>query len=69
KNLFNINLSDANLIYCYLNLKTMDKLKEKFNKECKSGAIIISYQFPMHNINPQKIIQLDKDKVYFYKIA
>jgi len=68
KNLFNVNLSDADLIYCYLNLKTMEMLKEKFNKECKQGTIIVSYQFPLHNFNPTKVVQSEKDKIYFYKI-
>ncbi|MFH1233509.1 MAG: hypothetical protein V1649_02565 [Patescibacteria group bacterium] len=68
KNLFDVNLSDADLIYCYLNVGMMVKLKEKFSKECKIGTIIISYQFPLDNLNPTKVIQFEKDKIYFYKI-
>ncbi|MEK7202751.1 MAG: hypothetical protein AAB653_00325 [Patescibacteria group bacterium] len=68
KNLFNVNLNDADLIYCYLNLKTMTLLKEKFSRECKPGTIIISYQFPMNDLVSAKVIQSEKDKIYFYKI-
>ncbi|MFH1232827.1 MAG: hypothetical protein V1651_03120 [Patescibacteria group bacterium] len=68
KNLFKVNLSGADLIYCYLNVEMMESLKAKFNKECKSGAVIISYQFPLHGLNTTKVIQSKKDKIYFYKI-
>lgn len=69
KDLFKINLNNADLIYCYLNVEMMEKLKEKFNKECKSGATIISYQFPLHGLNPIKKIQFKKDNIYFYKVS
>ncbi|MDO9399531.1 MAG: class I SAM-dependent methyltransferase [bacterium] len=69
KNLFKVNLSDADLIYCYLNVDMMEKLKEKFNKECKSGAVIVSYRFPLHGLNTTKVIQSEKGSIYFYKVV
>ena len=69
KNLFHVNLADADLIYCYLNVEMMKKLEKKFKKECKSGAKIISYVFTMPNLQPEKVVELeDKSKIYFYTI-
>ncbi len=71
KNLFNVNLKEADVIYCFLNKQAMKKLKEKFLKECKRGAQIISYQFSLPDMAPGKVIDINennRDKVYFYKI-
>jgi len=69
KNLFKVNLADADLIYCYLNLATMRKLEEKFKQECKSGTSIISYAFALPSLRPEKIVELENgEKIYFYRI-
>ena len=69
--MFTVDLSKADAIYCYLNLKTMAELEEKFKKECKPGTTIISHQFYMPNLKPEKTITVDEkgDRVYFYKIS
>ena len=49
----------------------MRGLKDKFLRECKKGTQIISYQFTLPEIKPEKVIDLEnneKDKVYFYTI-
>lgn len=70
KNLFNINLADADAVYCYLNPKMMDTLQKKFQDECKNGTIVISYQFPLPDLKPEKTIQAEDspDRIYFYRI-
>ena len=69
QDIFKINLKDADVIYCYLGCDMMKRLEEKFTKECKKGALIISYQFIVPNIEPDKILEISKkEKVYFYKI-
>ena len=69
KNLFKINLADAGFIYCYLNIGMMKKLEEKFKRECKSGAKIISYAFAMPNLEPEKIVKMENgEKIYFYMV-
>lgn len=70
KNIFKLNLRDADLIYCYLNPKTMARLEGKFKAECRPGTEVISYQFPLPNKQPEKVVigPSEKDKVYFYKI-
>jgi hypothetical protein len=71
KNFFNVNLGEADVIYCFLNSKAMRDLKKKFEKECKSGTQIISYQFSLPGLIPERVIDVydnKKHKVYFYKI-
>ncbi|OGF25861.1 hypothetical protein A2331_04705 [Candidatus Falkowbacteria bacterium RIFOXYB2_FULL_34_18] len=66
KNFFKVDLSRADMIYCYLNLETMKRLEEKFKKECKHGAIVVSCSFPMPTVAPQKVIQEKGESIYFY---
>src|SRR3989339_1208311 len=70
KNLFNISLADADAVYCYLNPKMMAALQKKFQDECRGGTIIISYQFPMPDLKPEKTLEIKgkKEVVYFYRI-
>ncbi|MFH1412431.1 MAG: hypothetical protein ABIG10_00155 [bacterium] len=68
KNFFKIDLSQADYIYCFLNIETMEKLEKKFIKECKKGTIIISYIFQLPHIKPYKTILVRKNHIYFYKI-
>ena len=69
KNLLKVNLADADLIYCYLNSRTMEKLQKKFKQECKKGTKIISYAFSIPNSEPNKIVKLkNNEKIYFYTV-
>jgi len=68
KNFLNIDLGKVDIVYCYLNEKTMGKLEEKFKKECKSGATVASYQVPLKNTEADKeLVVSSNEKVYFYK--
>jgi len=68
KNIFKVGLHEADVVYCYLNVDTMHRLKEVFRKECKPGARVISYQFPLRDKPADKIIEFEgrKDKVFVY---
>ena len=70
KNFFAINLSSAEIIYCYLNTDTMKRLELILKRKCRRGTIVISYQFPLPHLAPIKVTSLnnDKDKIYFYKL-
>jgi hypothetical protein len=67
KNLFKVDVSEADLIYCYLNQKMMQKLADKFKNECRVGAVIVSYRFPLPNWQPERTEVVDGGKIYFYK--
>ncbi len=65
---FKINLKDADLIYCYLNINTMQSLGRKFLQECKKGTQIVSRSFPIPQLTPQRVIRIKCRNVYFYTI-
>jgi len=67
KNLFKIDVGEADLIYCYLNQKMMNKLAKKFRAECRAGATIVSYKFSLPNWTAEKILEANGEKIYFYK--
>jgi len=68
KDFFKLDLSAADIIYCYLNNATMKKLGEKFKNECKAGTQIISRSFPIHDFTPEKVLIIRYKKVFFYQI-
>ena len=68
KDFFQIDLKNADLIYCYLNNETMKRLGDKFRQECQSGTQIISQRFAIPQFSPEKIKVIKNKKVYFYKI-
>lgn len=67
-NIFKVNLADADYVYCYLNPKMMGLLEKKFKEECKPGTKIISYTFSLPNFKPEKTLEADGGKIYFYSI-
>jgi 16S rRNA A1518/A1519 N6-dimethyltransferase RsmA/KsgA/DIM1 with predicted DNA glycosylase/AP lyase activity len=62
-----LDLSNADVIYCYLCPKLMAYLKNKFSNELKKGSVIISKSFTIPEKDPYKIIIINNSKVYFYK--
>lgn len=74
QNFFSADLSQADVVFCYLFPKTMKRLREKFEKELKPGAVIVSYSFPLEGWEPEKILQTDPKKpknflIYRYRKA
>jgi len=68
-----VNLSEYNIIFCYLSDSYMNSLKEKFDKELKPETKIISYTFEAKNWRKPKIIYTNKEnkksgKIFVYKI-
>ena len=68
ENIFKVDLSGADVLYCYLNLSTMKKLEDKIKAEGKRNLKIISYQFPLPTIKAEEILEDGKDKIYFYSL-
>lgn len=56
KNFFEHDLSDADVVFCYLFPGVMQRLQKKFEKELKPGARVLSYSFPMVEWNPVKTL-------------
>lgn len=53
-----VNISDANVILCYLLPDTLKVFREKFERELKKGTRIISYAFRIGDWEP--IMKLEK---------
>jgi len=68
KNFYEVNLKDADLIYCYLNIESMKKLKEKFAQECRPGTVIVSQMFSLPETKPLKIVKAKNKTIYIYKL-
>ncbi len=55
------NLSDANVIVCYLLPEPLARLQEKLEKELKKGTRIISYAFPIGTWKEKQRIERDPE--------
>jgi precorrin-6B methylase 2 len=51
-NMFDEDIREADVVFCYLLPGTMQKLKEKFEHELKPGARVISNAFKMQGWTP-----------------
>ena len=74
KNFFKADLSDADVIYCYLFPEIMARLEPKFAKELKPTARVVSYGFKLPNTEPIKIVETRKDgkqleRIFVYKFG
>lgn len=61
KNFFEVNLSDATVINCYLLQETNDKLERKLENELKKGTKIVSVafefeRFKLKHIDPRGVV-------------
>lgn len=55
QNIFNVNLSDANVVCMYLLQSTNEKLMSKLVQELKPGTRVISVAFTLPNWRPIKV--------------
>lgn len=73
ENFFKVSLKDSDVVFCYLFPKVMEQLKEKFEKELKNGAIVVSHSFPIKEWKPERTVQTRADKphnflIYVYRM-
>jgi hypothetical protein len=67
KDLWKVNLSEADAVYVFLTPPIMPALKEKLEKELKAGAKVICYVWAMPDWQPVKAdLSLRRCKVYLY---
>lgn len=62
-NLENYDLSEVDVLFIYLMPRTLEKLQEKFSKELKSGARVVSNSFTI----PEWKHIMEKERVYLYQ--
>lgn len=65
KNFFDVDISDATVIFIYLVPKAMNELKPKFFKELKPGTRLVSF---VYKVDLPMIASDVKNKVYVYEI-
>jgi predicted RNA methylase len=65
KNFFEVNLSEATVIFAYLVPKTLAKLKPKFLKELKPGTRIVTF---VYKIDLPLIAEDKKNEIYVFEI-
>jgi hypothetical protein len=61
---FNQDLSDANVVTCYLLQKTNNKLEEKFRSELASGTRVVSNTFTFSGLH--KVREDGNVKLYLF---
>lgn len=71
ENFFKADLSDAAMIVCYLNTRTMKKLQPKLEAELKPGTLIVSHFFAFRGWTPieERVVgHVIRSPVYVYRI-
>ena len=69
RDLWHVNLADADLVYFFLMPERIKKLKNKFEQELKPGAKVISYVWPIDGWRPIKIDECEgRPKLYLYEM-
>jgi|SRR3989344_4076964 len=64
------DLSDADIVYCFLMPKVCAKLKLKFEKELKNGAKVITHSWPINGWDPVEINTSEgRATLYLYRIS
>jgi predicted RNA methylase len=63
---FTQDLSDADVVTCYLLQRTNNKLEEKLRRELDSSGRIVSRRFTFPNLD--LVRQDDRDKLYLYTL-
>ncbi len=67
KNFYKVDLSDADVIFCYLFPKIMEKFYVEKFKELKKGAKIISNAFKIGSLKEKEKIRFGKSWIYIYE--
>ncbi len=70
RNIYETDLSDAELVYCYTETVSMQRLASKFKTELREGCYIISNTFALPGWEPVRVLQLKdiyRSRVYLYR--
>lgn len=68
KNIFDVNLKEADIIYGYLFPSMMLKLGKKIQTECKPGTIFVSSMFSVPGWKPMQTLKQGSGTIYFYQV-
>lgn len=65
-NFFWVSLRDADVVFMYLMQETVDRLQEKFLKEMKPGAYVVTHIYRCRKL--RLIKHYKKEKIYVYRV-
>jgi SAM-dependent methyltransferase len=69
KNFFNADLRNVDVVFCFLAIRTMQKMEDKLKKELKPGARVIVYAFPLPGFAAMNTITVRGEwKMFLYRI-
>jgi len=71
RDFYGISLTDADVVICYLYSGAMERLREKFERELRSGTWVISHTFAVPAWTPNEVVEardLYHTKVYIYRV-
>ena len=67
EDIFKLDLKNFTKIYCFLDEKSMDALKKKFQKFISNGGVVYSYRFNIKDMESEKKVKLsDNEYLYIY---
>ncbi|KKR29787.1 MAG: hypothetical protein UT63_C0116G0003 [Candidatus Gottesmanbacteria bacterium GW2011_GWC2_39_8] len=67
-NFYKSDLNSADIVYLYLLPRVMPKVRQKLEKDLKSGTKVISYAFPISGWDPKEISKEEKClPIYLYE--
>lgn len=71
ENLFNIDLSSANVVFFFLTPSTIKRLAKKITDECKANTLIISHGFRVKEFDRYLVETIERPvfSTYFYRLA
>lgn len=71
RDFFRWPLHDANAVFCFLTPRAMVRLDQKFRRELKSGARVVSLAFALPNWQPVRIDRPTPQsfKIYVYEVG
>ncbi len=69
QNFFSADLRGGDVVFCFLAIRTMQKMEDKIKAQFKPGVRVIVYAFPLPTMKPTKIITVHGEwKMFLYKI-
>jgi len=69
KNLFDADLNNTDVVFCFLAIRTMQKMEDKIKTGLKLGARVIVYAFPLPTITPVRtIVMRGHWKMFLYRV-
>ena len=72
KNFWDVDLSRADVVFCYLFPDVMPQLTRKLRKELKPGSVVVSCNFPLPSLSPEAVLKpgnsLTNDPIFVYRL-